>query len=437
MKHLLKMALASACLLSAGPLRANDAAQASAAADGATPAASPVAAAWDRYYAEIAKTREALEASPQFKEFPEQRQRGYHALIEAQAMVYNFAIAPRTLTPRVFRNTGWQTEIYTLGGNGADFDYRQLFLDGHHTYRLTGNMRGSRVILGQLSGTLPGGDSPLHTNYDWQDFKVNADGSFEVILSAQKQPGNWIQLDPDSEYQWIQFRPTVDTWDGKPAEFKVERISADIPGYLGADADTPEAVARRIDRATGYLHYITAEWTTQFYPRTKANAGGPNIFRALGKQISGEVGSPTANYLMGAFHVGKDEALIVEVPEKPRGAYWSFQLFDVYLKTLNFRTNQSMLNEYQLQQDPDGKYRIVISATDPGVPNWLDTAGLTDGQFLMRDYRTTKGITPVVTTVKLKDLRKHLYPKTPTVSPEQRAAELRARANGYLLRHGE
>ena len=48
-----------------------------------------------------------------------------------------------------------------------------------------------------------------------------------------------------------------------------------------------------------------------------------------------------------------------------------------YYATVSVLANrQSSLNGHQAVLDPDGVFRAVISARDPGVPNWLDTGGV-------------------------------------------------------------
>jgi len=70
-------------------------------------------------------------------------------------MVYNFAVAPQLASPRIFQATGWQTELYTLGGNSSDFQYGTLFLDGNLTYRLTGNINCRTVRTRGTSFMMP------------------------------------------------------------------------------------------------------------------------------------------------------------------------------------------------------------------------------------------------------------------------------------------
>ncbi|MET0660436.1 MAG: hypothetical protein ABW110_20010, partial [Steroidobacteraceae bacterium] len=89
--------------------------------------------AWQNFHAELEKMRLKMESTPRFQQTPQHRAKGYHTLMEMQAMAYNFAVAPRMLNPRIFVNSGWQTGQSTLGQNGQDFVYGVAFVDGRHT----------------------------------------------------------------------------------------------------------------------------------------------------------------------------------------------------------------------------------------------------------------------------------------------------------------
>jgi hypothetical protein len=395
-------------------------------------------AAWDRYTANLEAMRKLLEDSPQFAAVPSQRAKMYHVMMEMQAMAYNFAVAPRLSAPRIYRNTAWQTELYTLGGNGPDFHYGTVFLDGAATYRLSGRINDSRLLVAQLNSRLPGSPgAQMLRNFDFADFALEADGSFAVTLSATEHAGNWIKLDPDSGYQWMLFRPTVETWDAEPASLDIERISPAPPDRYTNDEFDPEYMARRIDAATDFITYMTQEWTIGFYPRVLQNSGGYNQFQILGARISGEVGSPTAEYIMADFQAGPDDALLIELPDVPGGTYWSFQLFDVWLRSLSFRTRQSALCGPQIAVDADGKVRLVISQRDPGIANWLDSSDYEIGQVLLRNYRTTRSTMPSLRRLKLSELEANLPASTRRVTRAERSQELARRRAAYLRRHGE
>jgi hypothetical protein len=70
----------------------------------------------------------------------------------------------------------------------------------------------------------------------------------------------------------------------------------------------------------------------------------------------------------------------------------------------------------------------VISATDPGVPNWIDTDGHTKGFVFMRWQHLTGPFTaadsPTGGPVELSNLASVLPADTPNVSPHQRAVSL-------------
>jgi len=66
----------------------------------------------------------------------------------------------------------------------------------------------------------------------------------------------------------------------------------------------------------------------------------------------------------------------------------------------------------------DGKLRIVVSARDPGVRNWLDTAGYPRGVVQGRWTGCDSQPIPKVTKVALIDLRKSLPADVARVTPE-------------------
>eukprot|EP00456_Euglypha_rotunda_P014574 TRINITY_DN14602_c0_g2_i1.p1 TRINITY_DN14602_c0_g2~~TRINITY_DN14602_c0_g2_i1.p1 ORF type:complete len:405 (+),score=77.45 TRINITY_DN14602_c0_g2_i1:49-1215(+) len=381
--------------------------------------------------------RELVEKSEQFTIAHDQKARAYHQLMEVQAIAFNFAIAPRMSYPRLFHNTSWQTDVYSSGGNSPDFYYGTVFLDGSQTYRLSGNIRDSKLLLAQHNSALPGSPgSKMVGNYDFSDFSIAADGSFEIILSAERHDGNWIGL-VESSYQWLLFRPTVEGWDAKAAELRIERISTIEHDHYRADDFDEAATARRIDAAADFARYMVTDWMIAFWPRIFKNAGGVNRLWQITEDVAGEVGSPTARYVMGVYEIAEDEAMILELPKTPDGVYWGFQLFDVWLHTIDFRTRQSTLNSRQIAPNSDGSIFVVLAHRDPGIANWLDTSGFTRGQILLRNYRSVTSSIPDIRVVKLDRLEQALPKETPRVTSEQRATTLARRRTMYLKRHGE
>ena len=86
-------------------------------------------------------------------------------------------------------------------------------------------------------------------------------------------------------------------------------------------------------------------------------------------------------YATGYFDLGEDEAAVLEF-RPPKAGYWSVNLNDVIGGSLQPHLRQTSINDLQAALDPDGVFRTVISPRDPGVKNWLDSAGQHFGAVL-------------------------------------------------------
>jgi hypothetical protein len=133
----------------------------------------------------------------------------------------------------------------------------------------------------------------------------------------------------------------------------------------------------------------------------------------------------------GHYELEGDEALILT--SWPTSAkYQGIQLGHHWWESLDYANRQTSLTADQAHLSSDGAYHFVVSATDPAVPNWLDTEGFSRGIILMRyDGLETAEIHeaqhPTATLVKLSDLRASLPVDEPTVSPQERANQLAVR----------
>ena len=104
------------------------------------------------------------------------------------------------------------------------------------------------------------------------------------------------------------------------------------------------------------------------------------------------------------------------------------QLANPWMESLDYASHQASLNHRTAHADADGRVRCVISLRDPGVHNWLDTAGWNGGSLCARwtycsEYPT--GISARL--IKLADLDRHLPDDTPRIDPAERAGVIAAR----------
>jgi hypothetical protein len=139
-------------------------------------------------------------------------------------------------------------------------------------------------------------------------------------------------------------------------------------------------------------------------------------------------------YYEGAYDLAGDEALIVEAKVPAKCQYSSIILTNAIYETTDWTDNHSSLNDSQARPDADGVLRVVISAKDPGVANWLDTAGYRQGVVQGRWMNCDSQPVPSVRKLALADVRKALPPGTALVTPAQRDRIIRDRRAAFQQR---
>ena len=127
-----------------------------------------------------------------------------------------------------------------------------------------------------------------------------------------------------------------------------------------------------------------------------------------------------------AYRLGPGEALIFEF-EPPDARYWHVQLVDLWFGSLDYANRQTSLNGHQLRRDADGRVRVVVAHEDPGVPNWLDTAGHREGILQYRYVWTRNEPVPRARIVPFDGIRAALPPDTPRVTPPERRRAIAGR----------
>ena len=303
-------------------------------------------------------------------------------------------------------------DIVTWGMECPDCLYLNASLRAGETYRLSGH-RGTARYVGLQ--TMNGIAAVANCLVD--DLAMEADGSFEVILSADSHEGNWLPL--AGEHPTLTVRNFFYDWDTEsPASLTIHRIGAAVedPGRQIA-VDT--SVARQL-YALGEFVYDNLKFFLDFGAMPQ-----PNSF--LAPMDMTEMGAAAENRpVIGRFELEPDEALILEVAP-PQGVYWSISLGNPWLETINYGRHQSSLNGHQTVVDPDGMARFVIASRDPGVANWLDTAGHSNGAMLLRCVRTQSAPVPDVRMVKFDEIISALPAETVMTTTEDRAKVIAAR----------
>ena len=314
------------------------------------------------------------------------------------------------------------------GIDNPDCIYLYAAIRGDATYRIRGQ-RGSahhfdvQVNRGHFAQAP---DFGVVATLNGPELELAADGSIELILSPETHEGNWLRLEPEAE--WILIRQYFNDWENEqPADLSIEREGAEYP----PPSLRTDQIAARLERLRTWLNTGALFWEemVRFSLQREPNS---IYFRPL--EETGWGGLRGLAYGFGNFQCPPGKAVVIEVTP-PKCHYWSFSLANLYWESLDWSRRQTSLNAHQARLDADGVFRAVISHEDPGVPNWLDPAGHTQGTIMGRYLLTEATPEPDLRVVEHAELRSVLPGDTPQVSANTRSEQLRRRRQAVTHRN--
>ena len=312
-----------------------------------------------------------------------------------------------------------------------DFVYYQATIAGTGVYRIAGTRGdGLFVLLDISAGGLGVMDElgPSLGMIDFDTLTLDAGGAFALLLSAEKPldwHGDWRQI--DTRARTLVLRQASYDWGaGRDGRFTIERMDKPLaPRRLDA-AETQ----RRLERLAGHPKRYAGLWLRHMAGQREKKL--VNSFEH--DDWAGRGGVSGQHYYQGLFKLEPGHALVFETALPERVRYWNVQLGDALWNSIDWLNRQGSLNGGQARLDSDGRFRAVIALEDPGVPNWLDPGGWSEGSVMLRWTEASSGPAPTLTSVPLAALRTALPPETPAVTPEERQAALRHRRRGVQLR---
>ncbi len=274
-------------------------------------------------------------------------------------------------------------------GDNPDAIYFQCRVRDDRAYRITGRKDLQSYVSFTVHGVDPAGsfNGPVLADINDSDLELAADGSFELIVSPDKQPGTWLQMPPGAHHIFVRnyyrHERSAQTDPDIHVQLSIEPLVDPGPAPALTDAVYAERLTKAVDMlhaATAGLRVFGTPAVVPFVSNVPNTVGTPWSFRNSGVDAAGAV---DIFYSSGTFDLAPDEAIVMEGTLPPSN-FTNVMLWNVHMQTLEYRSRRSSLNSAQIQTGPDASYRIVISAKDPGVPNWLDTEGHRRGTIFWR-----------------------------------------------------
>ncbi len=322
-----------------------------------------------------------------------------------------------------------------VGQPNADTVYLTARIAPGGSYRIRGTRGSLRMANVSQSGPMPfepGWQRPApganRISHDLNALRVDAQGRFDVLLSPQRPAdhrGDWWPLEASTTRLLVR-QVSADWHSERDPALSIERI--DVP----VQRDRPAAAAleqrlRQLPAATAFIATLFVDHVAQL--RSQGFVNRLKVFDVV--QMGGLAGQ---FYYEGAYDLRDDEALIVEATVPKNCVYRSMILTNDLYETTDWYNNQSSLNDAQALPDDDGVLRIVVSSKDPGVANWLDTAGYSTGVIQGRWFQCDSQPVPGVRKVALADIPGVLPRTTEIVTPAERERLVRERRAAYQER---
>jgi len=370
-----------------------------------------------------------------------QRADGFRFLTQNLGQAFDLSL--ETKDPAYPQFHPFVTPNCKLGGDVADFTYRQAWIDGDHTYKISGRRGTARwfnlTVQGPRPETIPGTDWPsLHEpfgdipecNILGSHFKPDTDGNFELFIGGDKQGDNWLPTTAGSRKLFV--REAFDAWGETPTSLTIECMDMQSPRPM----TTPDEITEAMQWAGNFLTGAMTDWPEHSW-QYSGGVCDPNLVNQFPPDKTANTQDDAKRGRMAAhmiWQLEKDEALIVEMDM--HDGFWIFGMGGAFIGSMDFLYRPVSYTPARTAVDTDNVVRLVIAHTDPGIHNWLDTQGFTLGNLTYRNLLSQSSATFRTQLIRQKNLWEYLPRDTVKVSEKQRTEMLRERYRAIKLRYG-
>ncbi len=289
--------------------------------------------------------------------------------------------------------TNWQRPSRKYGGDNPTTTYLSAAVSPEFTYRLRGRVDDAVYAGVQVYTRGPGYNAPSANISDGQLVKPSGDVD---LLIGGGNPGDgtpWLPLAAD-DYLII-----VRLYYRHPPAAE-PGLSFSCIGDTGARlpwsqrARNAEAFFRDAVQSTMSVTEALRAAAVNSYPPPDAPVHRPRYTGALFPTVD--------NVYDGCFlSLQPGQALRLQ-GRLPVARFCSFVFYDRWFNTPDFPAHRCYLTDADIVLDAAGCYEIIVAPQNPGHPNWIDTAGLTEGIFAIRCLLPERRELPMVSVMEFR-----------------------------------
>jgi len=285
-------------------------------------------------------------------------------------------------------------ETVKLGADNPDNFYQNAQISGKYEYIIRGK-RNNIFYLGFFTQNgsygSTGGLAPCGA-LEAEDMIIEADGSFEIILSKEKKGKNWLKIEDSSSLLMVR-QTYMDRSTEQVAEMKVEVLNgATTPAPI-----TAELIDNGLNLAGTFVagaSMLFSKWADDFSKHTnKLPQMDPAKSNAAG-------GDKNIAYYHSYWKLAPDEILVIDVIP-PKCRHWNFQLNNHWMESLDYRYFNIHVNMHTAKYKSDGSVQVVVAHENRGFDNWINTTSHLQGTMLWRWWYANEFPEPQCTVWKI------------------------------------
>ena len=286
-----------------------------------------------------------------------------------------------------------------LLGDNPDARYFTAVISDQYRYRIRGNLAGATYTSFTLEMAAGELDAGIGATLNDSQFKTDANGDFEIILSREKAGDNWMPLQKGvasiTTRHYYERKLSINNDPLHHIPLMIENLDEVPP----RDAPSDAGIAAGIRRVTTFLKGTVIPMNTGIELPWVSRV--PNTFNPIVADDSNEGVTYAARdnvYAMAPFVLGPNQALLIR-GRFPKCRFANVVLFNRFLQTLNYEERSISRNRAQTVLKEDGSFEMIVAHKDPGRPNWLDTEGRPYGIMFWRFQLAEEAIEPLRTEV--------------------------------------